>query len=313
MNINMIKKLFLVMLVPAFSISLSDAAFVKELSGARPGAMGGAFTAVGGDVNSIGSNPAGLSLIQVPEASFMYSKLYAGVEGVNLGAGYIAFAMPLRDGSVVGFAWNKFSSPNEYEEDVMALSYARGISDIFSLGINAKYLGHKFTIGSALSGNPVFSGGTSKSAVSFDAGMLARFIIDKNSREAIGAGLYIRNVNQPDLGLLDEDKVPAEVVLGAAYMKGDKILPSLDISYRMQDWGSQDDKLNIRLGIETTLVKDFLLMRAGANKNEAAFGFSVIPALWNTRFSVDYTFLWPFLVRDSYGSHQMSLSFKFAK
>ncbi|MDE1976728.1 MAG: UPF0164 family protein, partial [Elusimicrobia bacterium] len=46
--------------------------------GARALAMGGAFTAVAGDAESIAYNPAGLALLSAPEATLMHQQLFGG-------------------------------------------------------------------------------------------------------------------------------------------------------------------------------------------------------------------------------------------
>lgn len=68
----------------------SGADFLTIAAGARASAMGGAQTAAASDAYAAFWNPAALSLLGLPEASLMHSRLY---EGVSLQ--HVAFAMPV--------------------------------------------------------------------------------------------------------------------------------------------------------------------------------------------------------------------------
>lgn len=69
--------------------------------GARPQAMGGAYSALPGDVNSVYWNPAGLSRSFNGEIQFMHWML-SDVDQIMID--YLAFSYPLRPGAL-GFAW----------------------------------------------------------------------------------------------------------------------------------------------------------------------------------------------------------------
>ena len=67
--------------------------FLRVEQGARPVAMGGAYSAVANDINSIFYNPAGLTNIQSMEYLFSYadwlvnSKFFSGAFGFTTGFG----------------------------------------------------------------------------------------------------------------------------------------------------------------------------------------------------------------------------------
>ncbi|MCK4980640.1 MAG: UPF0164 family protein, partial [Candidatus Delongbacteria bacterium] len=69
--------------------------------GARPQAMGGAYTALSNDANSTYWNPAGLSKADHGEVLFMHW-MFSDVEQVMVD--YLALAYPLTKGAL-GFAW----------------------------------------------------------------------------------------------------------------------------------------------------------------------------------------------------------------
>lgn len=69
------------------------AAFLKILPGARPMAMGEAYTAVADDLNALNTNPAGLSRLELRQAAFMHAELFAGSR-----FDFAGYAQPLSGG-----------------------------------------------------------------------------------------------------------------------------------------------------------------------------------------------------------------------
>ncbi|OGR42481.1 MAG: hypothetical protein A2X28_08735 [Elusimicrobia bacterium GWA2_56_46] len=121
-------------------------------SGARPIAMGGAFTAVAKDASSVYYNPAGLGMLSRPNVQLMRSELfggayydYAGYAGnlKGLPAGWGAEFMRLGTGMVEGRdANNNRTSSFDYTET--ALAAAAGMKGVFfprlSVGAAFKFL-----------------------------------------------------------------------------------------------------------------------------------------------------------------------------
>ncbi len=67
------------------------ASFLKISPGARPVAMGEAFTAVADDLNALAWNPAGLARLKRPEAAFMHAELF-----VDTSYDFLGYAHPMR-------------------------------------------------------------------------------------------------------------------------------------------------------------------------------------------------------------------------
>src|SRR4051812_24888171 len=67
----------------------SGAAFLKIGPGARPAAMGEAFTGVADDIHSIYWNPAGLSKLTMPELTGMHMQYFQSIQYE-----FAAFAYP---------------------------------------------------------------------------------------------------------------------------------------------------------------------------------------------------------------------------
>jgi hypothetical protein len=158
-------KKFLIVLAMAFTIACVNilnaqsvnkvgttaAQFLKIGIGARAIGMGGAFSTMGGDINSIYWNPAGIAKINDREATFDHVDWIMDVNNE-----FAAFVMSIPDfGTVGGFVTvltmgdmpvRTVDEPLGTGENFSAgsfsggLSYARNLTDNFALGLNVKYV-----------------------------------------------------------------------------------------------------------------------------------------------------------------------------
>ena len=127
------------------------AQFLKIGVDARASAMGNAFTAMKGDLSSMYWNPAGLTSIGRMETMFMNSSWLAGIQFTHA-----AFAINLNAAGVIGFSLTSLSVPEDMVRTVerpngtgeyfdagdlaMNFTYARKLTDQFSIGGNIKYI-----------------------------------------------------------------------------------------------------------------------------------------------------------------------------
>ena len=109
----------------ATDAGVNGAQFLKIGAGARPTAMGDAFTAIADDVNATYFNPAGLAQLKTAELTAMRTQWFQ-----NIDYSFGAFAMPTSAGTF-GISWPKF---------VTAVVIGRGIR-YFSEGILAVMYG----------------------------------------------------------------------------------------------------------------------------------------------------------------------------
>ncbi|MFH1415901.1 MAG: hypothetical protein ABIH89_07445 [Elusimicrobiota bacterium] len=304
-----------------------NAAF-KELGwSARSAGMGGAYTAVSDDSGGILYNPAGIVQVEDYEANFMYAKLFYGLDEVDLGLNYGAFLVPVADIGTFGVNWANFVSGDQYAEDILTIAYARRINDLvrkyfrkrlvpeMSFGINIKYLTHSYTLDKYAEDDPVFDDGNSSSGVALDMGLWSKPVPDL--LPGFTAGLMFKNINQPDVGLNTKDPVPMELRVGLAYKERrlrrlENILTAIDLVYRNQEWGSNDDKLNLHFGLEAWVFDRLLGFRLGKNINELAAGFTInMPEAFNLDIRLDYAFLWPCKIEETLGTHRISFTYRF--
>jgi len=116
--------------------------------------------------------------------------------------------------------------------------------------------------------------------------------------------LRAASLNQPDLGFADVDKVPRELVAGAAYN-----VRSLTLAF---DLARRVDMPAWRAGVEYWMRDETFGLRAGAHSAAATAGFTVLfPAWRKLGLFLDYAFALPLYIEDSSGSHRAALGVLF--
>jgi hypothetical protein len=305
-----------IILIIQIIVSQSFAAFLLERSwNTRARGMGKAFTAIANDAGALTFNNAGLGYIDWIETNFMYSKLFTGLDTVNMGTNFAGAIIPLKDYGTIGVNWARFSSKDLYQEDCFQLGYGYLLSDIFSVGAGIDYLSNKYILKNQREkDDPLFINyGTSANAIAFNIGTLYKPL------DYLAVGFSARNINEPSIGLKDKDKVPAEYRLGFA-LEAKRITFPLDVYYRNQTWGAAKDKIGYSLGAEYWIA-DILGLRAGFNKNEMTCGISLFKnGLFNineTGFDtgIEYALAWPLgnSIEETSGSHQVAVVFRYGK
>lgn len=311
------------MIVFIFAIGPAQAAFQDMDWGARPAGMGGAFTAIADDSNAPLYNPAGIAQVQWQELSAMYSNLFSGLtlysgnattgaDTVHLDQSYLSYvSKPTAFGSF-GLSWTNFNATHLYREDSVALTYAHYLGDVIpvldnqvSLGVNMKFLRRAYVLDAGTVNDPVFANGSSRDAASVDAGLLWK--PDEGPYQGWRLGLSAQNMNQPDMGFTQTERVPLELRLGAAYQSRQMpwLVPALDLTRR-------DGVTGVNGGIESWLFHDTVGLRAGANNNEGSAGVSYYQTVGKRLgFRIDYSFTMPFYVQDTSGSHRFQMSVYF--
>lgn len=292
-------------------------AFEESGGAARPLGMGSALSAVADDVSSIPYNPAGVASAKGLEATFTSSRLYAGVQGVDIGQNYFAAmrSLPARLGGA-GIAWYSVYTPALYREDTFSVTYGRLLNDLLpittsefliSAGASLKYLKHTYELDKRTASDPVFNEGTMAGAVTGDMGVVVRY-----PKWGMSAGFALKNVNRPDVGLKSQDTVYGENVLGLAcsrkcnsYLKLERFTVSLEVVEREKQYRT-------RAGIEGVFYKDHFALRAGYQPQSFTMGFGYRLNVRNVqRIELDYAFGLPLEVEDTLGTHRLGLTMKF--
>jgi len=133
-------------------VGTTVAQFLKIPAGARSIGMGGSGAAVEGDIYSIYWNPGALSKMRTSgEASFNQARWIADID-----YSFVAAGLTIEDFGTIGLSVTSVSTPEEvvrteinpegdgrrwkYNALALGLSFARSLTDRFSIGFTAKYI-----------------------------------------------------------------------------------------------------------------------------------------------------------------------------
>ena len=281
--------------------------FLKNGIGARPLAMGGAFTGLADDESALYHNPAGAA--QVHSRAFAAS--YVNYFG-DVNSGYLAFLYPLGENQTAGAALNYFNygefvgldaagNPTENFTPIdlaFQLTYARRFPSGLSVGLSGKIIYEKLQ-------------DYSSSALAADAGVLYNF---KDGRGRVG--LMVQNLGfqiSSFWGTRTEDLPTVVKVGGSIHPVGLPMNVALDVGFPTDNdlfvsGGVEYLKLNpafLRAGY-STFGKNYKAGLESGKDNLAGFsgGFGVIVK----KFQMDYAFL-PYSTLGS--AHRFSGAYRF--
>lgn len=306
-----------VALVWAAVLSASAVAFDETAVGARPAALGGAFTALADDMHALYYNPAGLADIDRPELGVYYARLFPSLSDQSRSAqAFLGGASPLpldhRWGGA-GVGYQEFRVDDLFKERTFSLAYGGRLpGDAWSrlaLGGGLKFFNRNYGVGNAVSPDPVFNGGRSASALGVDLGALYTLL------PGIRTGLSFQNLNRPDLGLATDDRLPLVTRWGVAYDKND-LRVAADLTRGAFLTGRNDHRL--LLGAERRwLLRRYglLSVRGGVGfgnrdyrRLNMGFGYEV------NGVGLDYVFALPMGAADDIGNtHNVGLSYRFGR
>ncbi len=284
-------------------------AYFRDLGvGARPLGMGGAYVATADDGNAVLWNASGLAQLDRHEITTMFAALYAGLEAKLynekadlLGYHFVGYVYPSLWGSFA-LSWNTFQS-QIYDESTLCLSYGRKLSEGIYAGLNLKRQG--WSVG----GNEytrldrdIPDQGTSRSGLTADLSALCK------ATDRFSLGVSAENLLPADVGLNTEENIPINLRGGIAYRLHNprvELLSALDITYR------EGDGTNVHIGMESWFFDRTVAARAGWNLTSATAGFSYrISKVW-AEIQIDYAFIYPTAIQETYGSHRMSMTVRF--
>ncbi|RKZ34172.1 hypothetical protein DRQ33_02730, partial [bacterium] len=299
-----------------------------DFTGARPLGMGRTFVGVADDANSVEWNPAGIASFRYLCITTGFNKEFWGIDGDNIGTGYLALANQYKDYFGYGVSWRYFFS-DVYLENHLKLAFAKRFGQK-----NEGFLGkHPLSIGLAfrmlntgynennfvnnpeedvdIIDDPVFGGGTSKWGFSLDAGILWKL------SRTISVGASASNILQPNMSLenADEGKTPMQMRVGMSYAPNKNLLIAADGRY----FNEGSSVISPHIGFEQWFYKHSIALRGGynmdfrdgANPDELTMGLG-----WRLNkewaLQVDYAFLYPLNKLSAAGvtSHKFSAMFQ---
>lgn len=230
----------------------SGAKFLKIDTGARPAAMGGAYTAIADDVNALYYNPGGLPLLSKREFGATHSQWLLGSKFDFLG-----YAQPtsvgtfgvglsrLTNGSIDARAADRSNSGSFQATDTAyTFGFGRSLGDAVpggraTLGFNVKYLESRI-------------GSDSASTFALDLGAVHRL----HSRP-LSLGFSVLNIGRGMKFLDQTDPLPLTLSAGASYRLIGALGIALDVRHE-----PHDKRLEVGVGTEYAIFPSFAV-RAG--------------------------------------------------
>jgi hypothetical protein len=271
--------------------------------GARPLALGRAFTGLADDSNAILFNPAGLAYLKSPQAMNINTRLLADVnyttylvawptEFGTFGAGYISAGVDniyIGDWTSPAETDTRVTSKASYASAVSILSYGKALDEQLALGVNLKFFNNGFA--------GLGQSDAEASGQNVDVGLLYRF--DPRWQ----AGLFYQNAYTAKTltwGTGEQEIIESYMRLGVAYREKDMFffsrfnwladmeVPAVtayrQIGYHTGVEGWIADILAIRVGIGTREHSHNGQMLA---LTEGSIGLGL--NLWGVQ--IDYTYL----------------------
>ncbi len=311
------KKVVLIVITVAIILSsgltvLADqgttaAAFLKLEEGARPIAMGGAFTALADDVNATLWNPAGLALLPSFEATFMHS-----IWLQSIFYDYLAGAYPFGDIGTLGLAivyvnsgdipgWDINGNPQaafSAGDLGIDLGYGTQINKQLSLGISIKLFNETIA---------------NQGSFGFVADIGGIYKIQEVPGLQFGACL--QNLG-PKFGFGESFLPPVTVKLGAAYKGFYNMVLTLDYIQPIETNGIlaagfeywYRDLLVVRTGYQYQGMFDMNHVTEGVATPQIMAGFVIGAGIKFDIYELDYAF-------QDYGvlgsTHRIGLTLKF--
>lgn len=274
-------------------VGTTSGVFLNEPIGARPSSMGGAFSAVSDDANSIYSNPAGYHYMPNSEITTMYNKML-----MDTSISYIGYVQPLKKDGTISASFLMFyggnieinsldgtSETKKASSDwAGSVGYGTNLDELFFVGGNFKII--RSTLVEQYSAT----------AIAFDVGGLYRSIDSKFS-----CGIAVYNLGSGLKYLDTSESLPFSIKTGVGYKvledEINSVLTSADINF-----GIIDKTTKVNMGVEYWLLKT-LAIRAGYNPSSWTVGIGL------NAFGgiLDYGYA-PMLDETT---HKISLSFKF--
>ena len=285
----------LVATAPAFAAE--TASFLTVGTGARALSLGGAYSALGEDADSLYWNPAGLSKVEKREVAVSHAEMFA-----NTRLDHLAYAHPTSHGTFAAgltyLSYGKVDSRDglgrptaEYDASDAAVSagYARKL-DFAEVGASVKYL--RSHVGS-----------TEAQGAAFDLG----------ARKTLGALMFGAAVRNAGPGLKYEDQrndLPLRLAAGAAY----KLAGGHALAFELTN-GPHGAGTDVAFGGEYQAIAGTCLRAGYTTRNvgggtgfDAVRGLSLGMGVSLERWSLDYAVL---PIGELVTAHRFSLGARF--
>ena len=275
--------------------------------GVKPMSLGDAY-AGGGDSSALLWNPAGSATSESMELVASFGRFLPGAAGASLGSGLLSYLAPAGPYTRVGVFASLFNADGLLREITVGAHMARVLSRRVRAGVTAKVLSADYLVSDSpeAAGNPAFASGSRVEGVAADVG----FQFDASSERTFGA--FVRNLGEPDVGLLEESRVPVRYQAGIRQILG-RARVYMDLS--REDAASGRSRWNAHVGSEWAIpIEDgrTVFLRFGINGDAGSAGAGVeIPGIGRA-LAVDYAVRAPWDLASEGGLvHRAAVSLRF--
>jgi len=235
----------------------STAVFLKMIPGARPAALGNAFTGISDDINALYTNASGLASLVNIEVSATHIKWFEDINNtfisavypfknnaIGLGINYLSFGeIDFRDA-----AGAKLKNESAYNASV-SFAFSRKLSERFMSGLTVKNIIQRL---GAYDGN----------GYAFDVSVLSKF-------GSVSAGASAQNLGSKIAIAGVDNDLPFTVKAGIGWVPDMPILErKLLLGFDVES--PRDDNIKIHAGAEYALQQQ-LILRAGYNQVNGGF------------------------------------------
>lgn len=239
------KRLFIACLLVFICCENTKAWDLVHAVGGRSSALGNCSVALS-DFWSCNNNPAGISSLNSISIGLSYENRFLLKE---LGYKNLGAVMPFKIG-VISISASQFGYKH-YNENIIALAYARDFGPYLKIGLKLDYVFIKF------------SGDYEKTRMpTFELGIQSEII------ENLHLGAYIFNPIHAKIKNSHNDRIPIVMRLGLSYHLTDNFL----ITSEIED--NTENNFSFRFGMEYAVIKNFFI-RGGLQLNAALLSFGI--------------------------------------
>ncbi|MBP7652452.1 PorV/PorQ family protein [Candidatus Dependentiae bacterium] len=282
--------------------------FLKMPVGSRAIGIGGAFTSVAEDINSMFWNPGGLGFLKKNEIMFMHNNYFQDLKFHYLGAvlkfdkhkSALGLSVTIFDGGIFDrtFITGSQNNPEEltsggFDAEDMSVSLSYGVELVKNIGLGAslKYLKSEIAEYSA-------------SGAAIDLGIQFKPELDI----PVKFGLSLKNIGTKLKYLSEKEDLPLTIKAGCnADIEFNDVfclIPAADIGY------SNSSEMSYNMGIEFLWFKNYGLRFGFDSLNDAGSGITIGAGAKINEFSFDYAFV-PYSKLGN--SHNITLAYSFGK
>ncbi len=256
------------------------AQFLDFSQPARAAALGGNLVSLPEGPSAMVFNPAGLAFQERLESSARYESLFPGLENDSISTGNLTILTSPFNFGAVGASWDHLGS-NFIQQDRFQLAWggkldSGGFFNHLAAGFSLSYLSQNYALSTPLAGVSLTQ--LTSSAFSFGAGLLVSMPLN------LTLGLSADDLNQPNLGVIGNDRLPSFLRWGLT----EKIVnkgPFQLTATAAQSLSNAD--LETQGGLECYFADYGVRLRAGAGTYQGAVGLGYELA----DISIDYAYL----------------------